>query len=95
MQELLRESDGERGKTILKGKNLRSQALEELTRATAASGDDAEATLRPSQRAHPVRRRLRGNPVTIAQEDCTSAEERRTLLERLRDLYERLRARVS
>jgi hypothetical protein len=95
MEDLLRETRGQKGKTTLKGENLDAARLEELTRSAAASGNDAEADIRRTPRARRQRRRLRGNPVTVSQEDCSTAEERRSLVRQVREIYERVRARVE
>ena len=95
MQALLREAQGERGKASLKGENLNPGTLEELTRSVASSGNDAEATLRRGRTSRPIRRRLRGNPVTVGQDKCSTPDERLSLVQRIRSAYERVRARLS
>jgi hypothetical protein len=95
MQKLLREADGRKGRTTLKGENLNSEPLETLTRSIAASGNDATAQVRRTARSRPQSRRLRGNPITISHEDCSSSEERRSLLQQIREIYRRVRTRVD
>lgn len=90
-QKMVEESNGSSGKAELKGQNLNSQILETVARSAAATGDDAAAWIKTSQRATAVKKRLKGNPVSISQEDIADKKERKRLLYRIRELYGRIR----
>jgi hypothetical protein len=91
MERLLRDAHGEGGKTSLTGNDLNADVLEELTRSAAATGNQAEATIKRTESSKPVRRRLRGGVATIAEEELATDEDRRSVLREIRDLYVRIR----
>jgi hypothetical protein len=91
MENLLRESYGDNGKTSVSGQNLNPELLENLARSTAATGDDAEAKIQFEQDQKPILKKLRGNPAVIDQENVDSNEDKISLLSRLRALYNSIR----
>jgi len=93
MQKLLRETDGEEGKTEVKGLTLKPEILQEVARSAAATGDNAGATLQLEQEGKKIKKTLRQNPVIVTQEDITETEDKLTLLERIRKVYRRIRGR--
>jgi len=93
MQKLLRETDGNEGKTEVKGATLKPEILQAVARSAAATGDNAGATLQLEHEAQKVKKNLRQNPLVITQEDVSEPEDKRTLLQRMRDLYQRIRGR--
>lgn len=90
-QKMLEAANGEKGKVELKGSNLKPDTLEAVARSAVATGDDAGAWIKPRQKAKQVKKRLRGNPVNIQEEDITEAEQRTNLLDRVRELYRAIR----
>ncbi len=93
MQKLLSDSDGDQGKTELKGTALRPEVLQDVARSAAATGDNAGATMQLDQAGQRVKKTLRQNPVVITQEDVTETEDKKTLLRRMREVYRRIRGR--
>jgi hypothetical protein len=90
-QRLVRASNGQQGKTELKGQQLNASVLEDISRSAAATGDDAVAWLKPTQAKRRVKKRLKGNPVILTQEHVDDAESKASLLQRMLDLYRRVR----
>jgi hypothetical protein len=95
MGRLLRESDGERGKTELEGESLNPDKLEALARSAASTGDNAGAWLVPSQAEAKVKKHLKGNPVMLKQEDLSDDDQKRNLLEKIRALYHKIRGKIK
>jgi len=95
MQRLLKETSGESGKTELKGDSLNPENLEALTRSAASAGNDAGAVLQPERDRKRVWKFLRGNPVTITQEELSNQEEMLGLLGQMRQIYEQIRGMLG
>jgi hypothetical protein len=91
MERLLRDADGQRGKTLLNGKDLDTDVLEELARSAAATGNDAEATIKRTANSKPARRRLAGDVASITEKDIGSDSDRKGILDEIRGLYARIR----
>jgi hypothetical protein len=91
MERLLRDTGGSRGKTALTGTDLDAEVLEELARSAAATGNEAEATIRRTPRSKPVRRKLAGDVATVSEKEITSDADRASLLQEIRGLYARIR----
>jgi len=91
MERLLRDARGEGGKTSLAGNDLNADVLADLARSAAATGNQAEATIKRTESAKPVRRRLRGGVATVTEEELATDEDRRSVLRDIRDLYDRIR----
>lgn len=90
-ERFLAETDGERGKAIVEGEDLDVKPLEKVAASAAALGDDAEAMIRTTAGRRPVKKRLRGNPVTLRTDDADEREAKISLLGRVRELYSRVR----
>jgi len=95
MQKLLPETEGETGKTELQGLDMRSPVLEELARSAASTGNDASASIYMGEGQPRIRKRLKGNPVTVQQEDVANEEQQRKLLELIRRAYRTIRGRAG
>lgn len=95
MQRLLKESHGRKGNTSIAGDDLDRGTLEELTRATASTGNDAQAIIRTNARGRGTRKRLKGNPAVIQQEEIASVAEQQNLLQQIRSYYEKLRRHLQ
>lgn len=91
MERLLKEADGDRGKTGISGEGLNPELLETLTRSAVASGQEAAADLQVAEDQPPVRRHTRGNPVTTGEESIDSDEQKAGLLNKMRRIYCRIR----
>lgn len=91
MEKLLNESNGEKGKTELIGKNLSADKLEELARSAASTGDDAGAVLQPEGDSKRIRKQLKGNAVIVPWEDLSDDTEKHSLLQTIRDIYHRIK----
>jgi len=91
MERLLNEAGGEIGKTELRGDSLNPEKLEALSRSAASTGDDAGAVLQPEEGKKKIRVSLRGNPVTVTQEELSNQNEMRSLLIQMREIYEKIR----
>lgn len=94
-QKMLKESNGEKGKAELQGSDLKPETLEAVARSAAATGDDAGALIRSSERARRVKKQLKGNPVNVSQDDIADDNQRRNLLQRIRDLYRQIRGNAG
>lgn len=96
MQKLLKKSDGSKGNTTIQGADLNRDTLEDLVRATASTGNDAQATIKTSQNGKLKRKRLKGNAATIVtQDEIGSTEQRRSLLQTVREYYEKIRRHLQ
>jgi hypothetical protein len=84
-------SNAEQGKAEIKGESLDTEVAEELSHAVAATGDDASAQLMPEGGRKPITKRLRGNPVTLKEDEIGDRKEKATILGRIRSLYLRVR----
>jgi len=91
MERLLRDAEGNRGRTSLSGEDLNADVLEDLARSAAATGNQAEAIIKRSENSKPVKRRLTGDVATISEEELATDEDRRSVLQEIRDLYGRIR----
>ncbi len=89
--DLLKQTQGEKGKAEIEGKDLKSGPLEELARSAATTGNDATAWLQLKKEGQRTIMHLKKNPVFLQQEDVADDEQKRTLLRRLRDLYAKIR----
>jgi hypothetical protein len=90
-QKLVRASNGKQGKTELKGERLNPEVLEDISRSAAATSDDAVAWIKPTATKRRVKKRLKGNPVVLQQEDVDSKDSRQHLVQRMLELYEKVR----
>lgn len=78
------------GKAEIEGDDLDATKLEAVARSAAATGNNATAVLSLEEEARPVKKSLRGGPVTVTHEDVSSQEEKLSLLERVRVVYRRI-----
>lgn len=56
-------ADGIKGRTTISGDDLKREVLQEVTRSTAATGNEASARIQKSQRQKAITVNLRGDPV--------------------------------
>lgn len=90
-QEMLRASNGVKGKVEISGIALSSHPLEAMARSAASTGDDASATIKMAKRSKKATRHLKGNPATVSAESLATQTERLTFMEILRSVYNRIR----
>ena len=91
MQNYLREAQGETGKTEIEGDSLKVDPLESLTRAAAASGDNAVAHMKMEAGESRIRKRLKENPVILSCEEVAEERQKQALMEEIRETYHRIR----
>ncbi len=95
LQSFLREAEGQKGRAAVAGKNLSASVLEELARSAAATGEDAEASLRTAKGRKPIRRGLRRNPATVQVADLDEPGQKQEALANIRIAYEGVRTPES
>lgn len=95
MERYLQEADGNAGKTTIRGEQLHTDVLVDMTRSAASTGNDASAVLRTSLDSRPVRRSLRARAVTVVQDALDEAVDMLEALGRLRSVYLRIRGREN
>jgi len=91
LQRVLDELGGEQGKTEIKGKELKTEILEELARSIASTGDEAAAWLQMKKGEKKVKKVLKENPVYLRYEDLVDDETIRGFLARLKNRYSEIR----
>lgn len=94
-QKLLKDSNGEKGKTQLEGDNLNPEGLEDIARSAASTGNDAAAWLQTSDTSQKVRKRLKGNPIIVRQEDVADPEHKMKMLHLIRENYKSVRGTID
>lgn len=94
-QKLLKDSNGEKGKTQLEGDNLNPEGLEDIARSAASTGNDAAAWLQTSDTSQKVRKRLKGNPIIVRQEDVADPEHKMKMLNLIRENYKSVRGTID
>lgn len=91
LAKLLKESDGEKGKTELIGHSLKSESLEDIARTAASTGNEAAAWLQADKESPKVKKHLKGNPVIVSHCEITDDKQIKNLLNRVRSLYKKVR----
>lgn len=89
MEKYLDAANGLEGTTTIKGEDLSSDTLVAMTKSTAATGNDAKAYLRPSQKERLIRKSLKSNPAHFALLEEEFTEE--LALNMARKLYRTVR----
>jgi hypothetical protein len=91
MEKYLEIANGKEGSTTVKGENLDSDPLVELSKSVATSGNDARARLKPTQKDRLIRKSLKSNPAHfgISDEEFTADYA----LKQGRKLYRNLRGK--
>ena len=93
MQKLLKESDGEKGKSEVKGESLNIESLSELARSAATTGDDASAEMRLEPQSKKIRKYLKSKLVNIQCTEFEDVEQKKGFLTRIRNLYQKIRGK--
>lgn len=82
-------AEGTKGKTTISGEDLNRHVLQEVTRSTAATGNEASARIQKSRRQKAVTVNLRGDPVKRRYDEQDHRPE--LVLEDLKMQYRRVR----
>lgn len=93
MSRYVLETDGAEGSATVKGEALDSDALEDVTRSAAATGNNATARLRSTEHAKPITRSLKANNTIFATTKEDADTNKISLLVRMRAAYRRVRDR--
>lgn len=95
MQSFVRATQGKSGQASVVGRSLSADVLEQVARSAAATGDDAIASVRRACDERPVRKRLRGNPVTMSVDDPESTDQKLGVFRKIRELYAQVREHIE
>ncbi len=82
-------ADGTKGRTTISGDDLNREVLQEVTRSTAATGNEASARIQKSQRQKAITVNLRGDPVKRKYDEHDHRPE--VVLADLTNQYRRVR----
>lgn len=82
-------ANGEKGKTVINGEDLNRAVITEVTRSTAATGNEASARVQKTRRQKPMTINLRGDPIKRRYEEKDHRPE--IVLSDLTKQYERVR----
>lgn len=82
-------ANGEKGTAQIQGDDLNRKVLQDVTRSTAATGNEASAKIIKSQSQKPITINLKGNPVKRSYEEDEHIPK--TVLADLTNLYHRVR----
>ena len=94
-KEFTQQVRGERSRVETEGSNLDKDAIGDVTKAVAADGEQAAATIRPGEGGPPRRVHLSGNPVTERIEPEPGTSVLVAVLEGARRGYRRIRGNVE
>lgn len=85
----LNAAGGDKGKTSIQGEDLDREVLQEVTRSTAATGNEASARIVKSRSQRPMTINLKGDPVKRVYEESLHNPE--VVLADLTNIYHRIR----
>ncbi|MGN7102340.1 hypothetical protein ACTHR6_12055 [Ralstonia holmesii] len=85
----LQAASGERGKTQIQGEDLNREVLVEVTRSTAATGNEASARITKSKNQKPITINLKGDPIKRRYDENEHYPD--AVLKDLSDTYNRVR----
>lgn len=84
-------ADGQKGKTTISGEDLNRSVLREVTRSTAATGNEASARIQKAKRQKPMTINLKGDPIKRKYDEDEHTPE--LVLNDLTNQYSRVRRR--
>lgn len=90
-QRFINESEGNKGKASVSGSDLNRDILENIARSCAASGNDASARMKDTERSRFRTRRLKGRVVTLDYDDEDPDESPESFLDAIRETYKAIR----
>ena len=85
----LKAAEGTEGKTEIKGENLNCETLTEVTRSTAATGNEASARILPRKGQPPATINLSGDPVKKTYEE--PAHDPKKVVKDMERIYDEVR----
>ncbi|MFM0157745.1 hypothetical protein [Paraburkholderia sediminicola] len=85
----LQAAGGEKGKTQIQGEDLKRDVLAEVTRSTAATGNEASARILKSKNQKPITINLRGDPIKRRYDENKHHPD--AVLNDLTETYNRIR----
>lgn len=91
MEQLLRETRADNGKTSIKGKQLDPDIIENLSRSAASTGNMATARIQSEGDSKPMLKKLGENALTIAVDEISTDNEKRSVFDRIREAYRHVR----
>ena len=96
MEQLLRETRADNGKTSIKGKQLDPDIIENLSRSAASTGNMATARIQSEAffsrgDSKPMLKKLGENALTIAVDEISTDNEKRSVFDRIREAYRHVR----
>lgn len=91
VQGVISKVNGQSADAEIKGQNLDSEKLEEVTRSAASTGDNVEASIREERDGKLKRKKMSGNPVNFEYDGVDSDDDREGLLQLLRRVYHEVR----
>lgn len=90
-QRFINESEGNKGKASVSGKDLNREVIENIARTCAASGNDASARMKDTEKSRFRTRRLKGQAVTLDYDDDDPDESPDLFLDAIRETYKAIR----
>ncbi len=91
MERYLQAAGGENGETTIRGEQLDTDLLEDLTRSAATTGNRTRARIQTSPEDQQISKRSDGNQASVSVDEVVTEEEKRKLLELIRDVYRKIR----
>jgi hypothetical protein len=85
----LQATRGKRGRTYIQGEDLDRKVLQDVTRSTAATGNEASARITKGRSQRPITINLKGDPVKRRYAD--NEHDPKQVLEDLTSIYHRVR----
>lgn len=82
-------ANGTSGKAVIKGDSLDSEVLQEVTRSTAATGNQASAKIQKKKKQKPITITLKGDPIKTSYDE--NEHEPQLVIADLRVVYKRIR----
>jgi hypothetical protein len=90
-QRFINASEGKKGKASVSGTDLNRDVLENIARSCAASGNDASARMKDTEKSRFRTRRLKGRAVTLDYDGEDPDESPESFLDAIRETYAAIR----
>ena len=91
MEEFLRATKANKGKTSIKGEELENEIIEEISRSAVSTGNMVTARIQSEGDSKPSLKKLGENPVIIPVEEIATDDEKRSVFGLIREAYHRVR----
>lgn len=92
MENLLRETGGQKGKTTIQGESLEKEPIQKLAAAAAATGNSASAQLQEEQDGNFITKRIGRNPASLPTNEIVIKDKKSSLLFEIIELYQRIKS---